>query len=191
MMFQKFYSKYGKPFDNQKIGNSELNSLSHIMPESLMTFFKEDHFGGYADGLFWTINPVDFIKYVPKWVVVGSNGIPFMRTAFGDLIVYFNKSNEDNIIFIDVRHQKRIYLCENMEELFNDVLLLDDGFFIQITKLNMFEQAYKKLGRLDNNRCYGFEPILASGGKEDVSNLKIFEYKPHLDILTQSLKEPL
>lgn len=190
-VFPKFKEKWGEPLYHVPASNDLINEFERKLPQEIINLWKEDGLGGYIDGLIWTIDPRNYIEYLPKWINIGSDGIPFMRSSFGDLITYYNRKNEDNIVFINVRHQKKQYICEKADDFFDNILLLNNDFFTHIGKLKSFNEAKDICGSLRNDQCYGYEPVLASGGKETVNNLKIFNFDVYLEILTQALKEPL
>ena len=190
-IFPKFHKKYGKPLFQSSVSNDLLNDFDGKIPKEIVSLWKEDGLGGYIDGLIWTIDPRKYNEYLPKWINIGSDGIPFLRSAFGDLIIYYNRKKEDNIVFINVRPQKKEYICEKADDFFDNILLLNNDFFTHIGKLNLFYEAKNIYGSLRNDQCYGYEPLLALGGKETVKNLKVLNFDVHLDILTQALKEPL
>jgi hypothetical protein len=49
----------------------------------------------------------------------------------------------------------------------------------------MFERALKKLGPLESDEMYAFEPALIAGGKMDVDKLAKVKLDQHLTILRQ------
>ena len=123
---------------------------------------------------------------------------PIMRTAFGDLIIDYHFKKNDNqyedvaIEVIDTKHHDVNNITVGLEDFFDHYLLRPGGFFAA-TNINfdLFYQAYDNLGALKYEQCYGYEPILPLGGKADIKNIKIVNFDVHLDILTQTLKEPL
>ncbi len=68
--------------------------------------------------------------------------------------------------------------------------VIGDKFFIADRNYfdsEIFHQAKEKLGVLAFNDCYGFEPVLAFGGNERVSNLRVVKTKEYLEIIGQAI----
>ena len=53
----------------------------------------------------------------------------------------------------------------------------------------LFRKALKKLGPLQHDECFGFEPAIALGGSESVENVRIVKLREHLSILSQLVDE--
>jgi hypothetical protein len=195
-VFPDFKRKYGDPIDPKPVSEKTLKAFENKLPDYLLQFWQEDGFGGYMDGMIWTIDPTNYIQYLLRWGdEVASNGFPILRTAFGDLISWTNitvDTKDDNKIdfpfieFNDIRHQAIVELggdCKN----FFEMNLINKEYFIKRTKLELFTQALEKLGQLKADQCYGYQPLLALGGKEHIDNLKIVNFDIYLDLAIQSI----
>lgn len=182
---EKFRASCGKPFDSRKVPDEIILKYSGLLPESIISLWKEDGWCGYADGLFWTVNPDEYTSIANEWLHCPDPVIPFARTAFGDLIVWFIISNQIFIDLINVRYQTFDVLGENVDYVFENILNDYD------LESEQFTDAFQKLGSLKADECYGYVPILALGGTESVDNLKIVKLKEHIDILTHSANLPL
>ena len=51
--------------------------------------------------------------------------------------------------------------------------------------LEDYAQAVEKYGKLADNECFGYVPLLALGGKEDVEHLQKVKTKEHIAVITQ------
>ena len=51
--------------------------------------------------------------------------------------------------------------------------------------LEEYAQAVEKYGDLAYDECFGYVPLLALGGKEDVEHLKKIKMKEHIAVITQ------
>jgi hypothetical protein len=190
--FPKFKEKYGNTIDSKEASKESIERFTNVLPDSLIQLWKEDGWAGYADGLIWTIDPAKYKSILSKWVEIGADGVPFLRTAFGDIIFWDFEAQFGNIVnFIDVRHQEFDIICtEGIEYLFDNAIC-DENYFYDLIQAHNFSEALEKLGHLKSDECYGYEPILALGGDESIDNLKIVKFDVHLDILTQSVTEPI
>ena len=63
-------------------------------------------------------------------------------------------------------------------------LKIDKFVNTKIKPYNYYE-AIKKLGLLKDDECYGYFPLLCTGGKESVDNIKIVKTIDHIILITQ------
>jgi hypothetical protein len=195
-IFPDFKRKYGDPIDPKPVREKTLNAFKNKLPDYLLQFWQEDGIGGYMDGMIWTIDPTNYIQYLIRWGdEIVSSGFPILRTAFGDLISWTNITvdiKEDNkidfsfIALIDIRHQAIKPLGDDCKNFF-EINLINKDYFIEETKMELFTQVLEKLGQLKADLCYGYQPLLALGGKEHIDNLKIVNFDIYLDLAMQSI----
>ncbi len=194
-----FFEKYPDAINSKEVFESTISKYKDILPSPIIELWKKHGFGGYKNGLFWTINPDDYQDYLNRWIITEWNDvIPIMRTAFGDLIfIYGFEKNDPNYAhlgfkLIDVRHCSSNTITIGLDDFFENYLL-QAGSLMAMTNIDgvHFLHGRGKLGILKSDECYGYEPILALGGKEKKENMKIFNYKVHLEILTNALKEKI
>ena len=97
----------------------------------------------------------------------GDVSIPILATAFGDIITW----EEGKYIRIVKYRYNDFELMIGRFDLF--LKLLDDkGFLRRFFKLDDYAKATEKYGDLAYDECFGYVPLLALGGKEDVEHLK-------------------
>jgi hypothetical protein len=53
----------------------------------------------------------------------------------------------------------------------------------------LFQKARKKLGPIEYDECYGFEPAIALGGPGTLSTLRRVKLREHLSLLAQLVDE--
>jgi len=195
----KFFEEYPEAIDPKEAMESTISKYKGLLPSPIIELWKRHGFGGYDDGLFWTINPDEYQYYVERWITTDRKGIyPIMRTAFGDLIfTYGIKENDKEYKFvgfkvIDVRHCSSNTITIGLDDFFESYLL-DTGCLMAMTNIKgaVFFNVFDELGILKSDECYGYEPILALGGKEKEENIRKLNYKVHLEILTSALKEKI
>ncbi len=194
--YDQFFEKYQEAIDAREVPQEVIKKYETILPAPIIDLWKRHGFGGYEEGLFWTINPDDYLGYVDDWIDFSDYKIyPIMRTAFADIIVIYNLKTDDKefgVENINIRHGKTNQISMSLEKFFRDILL-EPGFFMADTRVKsaLFFYGVDNLGILKSNQCYGFEPIALLGGEETEKNMKIFNFDIHLDILTQVLGGPI
>ena len=197
--YDHFFEKYQEAIEAREVPQEVIQKYETILPTPIIDLWKRHGFGGYEEGLFWTINPDDYLGYLKKWIVFDYQDIyPIMRTAFADVIILYDLRKDDKdytevgVENINIRHAKTNNISIGLERFFSKSLL-EPGFFMADTKIksDLFFYAIDNLGLIKNDQCYGFEPIAILGGKDTEENMKIFNFDVHLDILTQALKKPI
>ncbi|GGY27439.1 GAD-like domain-containing protein [Pseudoduganella albidiflava] len=193
--FEYFLEKMGPSFDKQHVPLSSIERYRGKLPDQLLAYWKAHGWCGYADGLFWTVNPQEYEPVLESWI----GDTPFMeqdayhiiaRGAFGDLYLWGEKTGDSLSIFAPGSYcfpTDSILIGEKMNlgvQAFFGLLSRDENDFA-----DMFEDACQKLGRLKRDEMYGFFPALALGGPSTLDHLQKVKAIEHLVILAQF--EPL
>lgn len=187
--FAYFLERMGPAFDLRLVPASSIERYRGKLPDQLLAYWQEHGWSGYADGLFWTVDPQEYEPVLEAWL----GETPFMerdalhiiaRSAFGDIYVWGERTGyslklsaaDAYVLPIsprtgtpDQRVQRFFAFCERAE---NDF----DG---------LFAPALKKLGRLQHDEMYGFVPALALGGPAELVHLQKVKAVEHLVILAQ------
>lgn len=157
-----------------------------ILPNRLLAYWQAYGFCGYADGLFWTVNPDDYAELLAGWLkktplAEQENHYVIARTAFGELYAWGDKSKNTSIL---EPHYNTILpadipaeavgdeQCERRIGLFFDSKSKDSVDFYDRDEKLLFARAMKKLGALEHDEMYTFVPALALGGAATIDNLK-------------------
>lgn len=187
--FEYFLEKMGPAFDKRHVPPSSIDRYRGKLPDQLLAYWQEHGWCGYADGLFWTVDPQEYEAALEAWI----GDTPFMeqdayhiiaRSAFGSL--YFWGERTGYALKLSalgsyvVPHSAPITSLEKEIQMFfggrdrkgNDF----DGLFIP---------ALKKLGRLKHDEIYGFVPALALGGPATLDHLQKVKAVEHLVLLAQ------
>ena len=98
----------------------------------------------------------------------------------GSLYVWEN----DSIKLINIRHGKSEIIGRKPSVFFN-LKMTDEGFLEKRLGIGLFYKAKERLGALNHDECYGFEPILVAGGAETIENMKKVKIKEHILIISQ------
>jgi hypothetical protein len=188
--FALFLTHFGPPIDRRYVPPSTIDRYRGKLPDQLLAYWEEYGWCGYADGLFWTVNPQEYEPALEAWI----GETPFMeqdayhviaRSAFGTLYLWGEETGDTLSVMapastcltsppdndIDRDFQVRLFFGGMSREA-NDV----EG---------LFAPALQQLGRLAHDEMYGFVPALALGGALTLSNLRKVKAVEHLVILAQ------
>jgi hypothetical protein len=147
---------------------------------------------------FWIVNPDDYEDLIDEWLentlleqidafhVIG-------RTAFGNLYACGERSGVNmtiscplNAIFAlpkDLKPKSKKDQDWSVKSFIG--LSLSECDLKDESGVPLFEQAVAKLGMLDPDEVYGFEPAIVVGGKMRLENLAKLKLDVHLTILRQ------
>ncbi|HLL05209.1 MAG TPA: GAD-like domain-containing protein [Myxococcaceae bacterium] len=196
--FQIFVDKFGEATHRTSVPEESLLKFQSVFPSQLLSYWQEEGWSAYANGLFWTVNPEEYDGLVELWL----SGTPFAeidryrvvaRSGFGDLYLW-GEHNSRNFIITCADN----CLIASEKELRTPAKNPDvaaKAFFASktrdamdkrdITGKELFERALKKLGPLAPNEVYGFEPALAAGGGARLEKLTKVDLFVHLSILRE------
>jgi len=189
--FAGFLEDFGPAIEQRHVPPSSIERYRGKLPDQLLSYWKEHGWCGYADGLFWTVDPQEYEPVLDAWI----GDTPFMekdayhifaRSAFGELYLWGEKTGNSLNIFPPgsyclPRESKAAKKDMNFAmQLFFGALDREDNDFE-----GMFAQTLKKLGRLHSSDMYGFVPALALGGEFSLKNLQTVKAVEHLVILAQ------
>ncbi len=190
--FKFFLENMGPPIERRDVPSSSIERYRGKLPDQLLVYWKEQGWCGYADGLFWTVDPEEYEPVLEAWI----GDTPFMehdayhliaRGAFGDLYFWGEKSGasltisvpgatcvfkESQIIAEEAQTRKMQIFFAAMNRKGNDF----DGMFVP---------ALEKLGRLKHDEMYGFVPAMALGGSGELDQLEKLKAVEHLVFLAQ------
>lgn len=188
--FEMFLEELGPATHARQVPSASIDRYRGKLPEQLLAYWGGHGWCGYADGLFWTVNPEEYQPVLDSWI----GGTPFMekdayhviaRSAFGKLYLWGERSGDSLKIFAPGAY------CFPRESLFqNDLERRLRMFFSNRDREEndfdgMFATALKKLGPLEHDEMYGFVPALALGGPSDAAHLQKVKAVEHLVLLAQ------
>jgi len=196
--FEGFIEDFGEATHHQPVPPEAIERYRGVLPDQLLTYWQEEGWCGYADGLFWTVNPEDYEGIVAMWL----EGTVFeeidrynviARTAFGKLYLLGERYQQKltlacpihSIIGMEKELRKKEANPELSIRCFFSMRSPEDCDLKDEQDKTLFRQALKRLGPLAPDEVYGFEPALALGGKKRVENLAKLKIQPHLTILRQ------
>lgn len=186
---------FAPAFEYRPVTEATFNKYQGKLPNKLLEYWRAFGFCGYGEGLFWIVNPGDYEDVVEAWLedtpLAGSDNYHVIaRSAFGELFLWGEKGGRTldilpnyGMLFPTLPDGDGLFDLE-IQIFFSgrskDVLDFED-----INDKPLFKRALKKLGRLEPDELYGFEPALALGGLEKLENLVKVKAVEHLLILAQ------
>jgi hypothetical protein len=196
--FEVFIDEFGEATHRVKVPEEAIVKWREKLPDQLLTYWKDEGWCGYANGLFWIVNPEDYEDLVDEWLentsleeidafhVVG-------RTAFGDLYVCGERTGVSltiNCLLNTILALPKDLKPKSQEDLDWSVksfigLTVDECDLKDESGTPLFERAVAKLGPLESDEMYGFEPALVLGGKMQLENVVKLKLDVHLTILRQ------
>ncbi|KAI2694091.1 GAD-like domain-containing protein [Pseudomonas sp. TNT3] len=190
-IFSIFLETFGKPIDRQEVPISSIERYRGKLPNQLLEYWEEHGWCGYADGIFWIVNPQEYEGVVASWLE-GTKFETFdtyhliARSAFGDLYLWGERTGASlkitSILSRFTTHTS-IYTGEQMDKGLRSFLLsrqVDSNDYG-----NLFKPAKKKLGTLRHDEMYGFVPAFMLGGPDTLNHLEKVKAIEHLTILSQ------
>lgn len=182
MMFEKFVEEYGDIENRVGQPLDHLEKIKNTLPDELFAFISNG-IGSYMDGFLWVVDPVQYDAILKGiYIPVQEPSVCFARDAFGGLYTY-----EDNsVIYVNIRHGISKVIGRKVHILFNSIMT-DWEYFTEELSLENYIPAKEKLGKVEQDECYGYVPLLGLGGSEKVENLEKVKLKEHILLISQAL----
>jgi hypothetical protein len=190
--FKSFLDHFGPPLSRREVPPSSADRYRGHLPAQLLDYWQEFGWSGYAQGLFWMVNPQEYEDTLEQWLQGTSmEGIDTFhvigRSAFGDLFLWGEKYGPGFTISpLDGYATCPLETMEPPEDLDEEIRI----FFLCMSKEacdfdEMFLEAFARLGELETDQMYSFVPALALGGPRKVQQLQVVSMVEHLSFLAQ------
>lgn len=196
--FEVFIDEFGEATHRVEVPAASVEKWRGKLPDQLLKYWKEEGWCGYANGLFWTVNPDDYEDIVDEWLE--DNPLEQLdafhviaRTAFGDLYLWGEQTGSSADVSCCIHVITA--LSKDLKRKLDDPNFYARTFFsnksLDHCDLNdesgqpLFNRALAKLGPLAADEMYGFEPAIVLGGKMQLENLAKLKLDVHLTILRQ------
>jgi hypothetical protein len=192
--FEGFLDDFGPAFGKHYVPLSSIERYRGTLPDQLLAYWDEHGWCGYADGLFWTVNPQEYEPVVEAWL----EGTRYAENdsyhliaigAFGDLYLWGERTGNSlsvvapDAIALPSRH--RDLELNQYVRLFFSSMNTGTNDFSDTEGNPLFARALEKLGRLKEGEMYGFAPALALGGPASLDHLQKVKAVEHLVLLAQ------
>ncbi|MRV75923.1 DUF1851 domain-containing protein [Duganella sp. FT92W] len=189
--FEFFLAKMGPDIHRRPVPLSSIERYRGKLPDQLLAYWQEHGWCGYADGLFWTVDPQEYEPVLEAWI----GDTSFMekdayhiiaRSAFGKLYLWGERTGHSLKIFAP-----GTYCFPSDEVAPDDDLDFELRMFFGARKrkendfADLFAPAMNKLGPLGYDDMYGFVPALALCGPSDLAHLQKVKAVEHLVFLAQ------
>ncbi|NUT63551.1 GAD-like domain-containing protein [Herbaspirillum sp. C9C3] len=197
--FKYFISNFGEATKSSPVPAASLEKWRGKLPDKLLKYWEQEGWCEYANGLFCTVDPDDYEDLVDEWLAdTGLDEIDafhvIARTAFGDLYVCGEMTG------CSVTISCALNMVSALENELKEKTKEDQDFSVRFffsysepAQLDMededgeplFERVRARLGALEPDEIYGFEPAIVLGGKFLLENLAKVNANVHLTILRQ------
>lgn len=188
--FKYFLDTLEPTIDQRHVPPSSIDRYRSKLPDQLLAYWQEHGWSGYADGLFWTVNPQEYEPVLEAWI----GETPFVeqdayhliaRSAFGTLYFWGEKHGFTLKIsavgsYATPQYPSSALSLDTLAQRFFSYRDREENDFA-----DLFTPALKKLGRLAPDEMYGFVPALALGGTATLEHLQKVKAVEHLVFLAQ------
>jgi hypothetical protein len=197
--FSLFVEEMGEPDRHEVVPEAAFHKWSGKLPNQLLTYWRQEGWCSYGQGLFWTVNPDNYEYLVDQWLAdtpleqIDSFHV-FGRSAFGDLYLCGERSGSNATICCSINaitvvpkelKSKDEEPKDSSIRAFFAASFVSDFDRTDLFKKPLFSRALSKLGTVAVDEIYGFEPVLVLGGKPVLDNLRRVKLDQHLTMLRQ------
>lgn len=195
-------TKWGSPTATVPVPQERFAQFTGQVPDLLLDFWRVFGFSGFADGLWWICDPVQWQPAVDAWtdgigadLAMGQDEwIAVSRTAFGHLSLWGKRTgmslnvipylgwifpaDQSDRLDTPQRRDDQIYghfLAADRDSL--DVLGDDDAY--------LFDRVLPRLGPVGPDTMYGFTPLPSLGGAILPDQVEIFQADVHMQLLAE------
>ena len=187
-MYEEFLEK-SLNSKKQAVDDVFITKYADLSYPELTALWQEVGLGSYCDGMLKIINPSDYQDVLNSCYVMDydKSFLPFMCTAFGDVFAYVENSKLNNyIVYLNIRYGTYLILPDNLVLLLNKIIFnksILKGWF----DLENYPAMQEVIGTPGYDECFGYSPLLAMGGSENIDNVRIVKTLPYIDISTQTI----
>jgi hypothetical protein len=178
--FKEFHEKYGAGSKCRPVPQESLEKYQDKLPPALLEEWREFGWCSYGDGLIWLVDPAELADVLEDWLDPAKGFLVFGRTGFGDLLLW----NQQGLHYLYVVFEGFAFITDRIDLYFNSSLTADN-YLKEALDSKLHRRAVKKLGTLEHDECYGFEPAVQLGGPGTLDTLRVVKLREHLGLLAQ------
>lgn len=161
-----------------KVNDSVINKFKSVIPEALLTIWKNYGLGTFMNGYIKVINPDDYQEFFDKSKFGFKNAVPIFATAFGDIITC---ESGEYISILYYRYGKIELMLKDFNFFLNR--LNDRSFVNEFFSLNQYNKAINQYGNLRYRECFGYTHLLSLKGEEYSVGLKKVQIQEHIALI--------
>lgn len=155
-----------------------------ILPDEMISLWKEKGFGTFYNGYLKTINPDDYKQLIEKSYFQWDVSIPIFATAFGDILTW---EKNKYVGIVKYRYGNNDVISSGFEFFFD--IISDEECAYDYFTVDDYNKAIKIHGTLEYDECFGYFPLLAMGGKKSIDNIKKVKIREHIALITSMIAE--
>ena len=197
--FAIFLENFGPAIDKRRVPKASIDRYRGKLPTQLLEYWQEHGWAGYADGLFWTVNPEEYEPVLQAWIgdtdfVEHDTYHIIARSAFGVLLLWGERTGTsltimslDYVAFPSEGDEKDIAEGRSDDAvkcIFRFSAPEDFEYENDAAEL-LFQPALQKLGQLEHDEMYSFIPSRALGGPATLARLQKVKAIEHLVFIAQ------
>ncbi|MFA4080846.1 GAD-like domain-containing protein [Mycobacteroides salmoniphilum] len=173
---------------------------SDLLPEALISYWREYGFSGFGDGRVWLIDPLKW-RQITEILLGGithpqlaedAEYIPIVRSAFGKVWFWtpgYGMSVVMNPVTGTVFFESKFSVSEDADNRAiraffgvadNEQFDIEDN-----DDVGLFDRVLERVGRLRDDEVYGFVPAVIYGGALIPQNVSVFPIIAHLILLRE------
>lgn len=196
-VFEYFLTKLPRTQDGAACTQEHIDTYRGLVPDALLSYWKEFGFAGFGDGIVWLTDPIEW-RHTTKILTEGLNHpdldndvtyIPYARTAFGK--TYFWTPGYGGALSVDPIYRRAFYTGQTHSGAADRALQAFFGssnrsrFDLEWGDVPLFESVPERCGPLTYDLMYGFVPAVALGGAASVETAAPFDIHIHLELLKE------
>ncbi len=196
--FELFIENFGEATSRVEVPQASFEKFEKTLPAQLLKYWSEEGWASYLDGLFSIVNPDEYQDVLDMWLEdtifeqVDSYHV-IARTGFGKLYVWGEKTGPSltvscpthSLIALEKDLKGPLKNSDFRVQTFFGAKTPSECDFKDAAKQPLFKRAAGKLGPLERDELYGFEPALIAGGQMNLDHLKKVKLDVHLTLLRQ------
>lgn len=195
----EFVEVWGAPTSAQPAAPDRVDQFQGVVPDLLLTFWRELGFSGFGDGLFWLCDPVAWQPAVDAWTrdleleMGADQWIAVCRSAFGRMQLWGRRTGMSLTItpyrgwVLPTDRSDRMASSDDRDDQIYAALVAPDKQSLDVTGDDgqpLFDRVLTLHGPVGPDTVYGFVPVPALGGALRAERVEIFDADVHLQLLS-------
>lgn len=163
----------------ESVDKSVLDKYGTLVPEEFVNIWRTHGFSTLIDGYLKIINPDDYMPVLKDTYINHKGTIPLLASGLCDLFVWEN----GYLVQINYRTHEVMSVMKGLH--FFERFMSSEDWVQNNLKPDLFFKACDKYGKPQFDEGFGFVPILAMGGVEDVAHMDKVKIREHILLISQ------